>query len=336
MEGVNFLFRTLCTVTILFSISAYATEKKLIVDHDGGADDAMAIFLALLNEKYFDGPEVVAITTTHGNVDENQVFYNTQRILNVAQRPDVPIYRGSPSALIRDFPSDLYFGYDGLGDNTTTVEPIAAQKENAAEALIAFSKKLKGGLTIVTLGPLTNIALAMKLDADFMSRLSQIFIAASYIYTDNIPQKVEFNVKMDIEAYYIVVENGLLDKVTLIPSTTVKSYLNLGKVWRLDILGKIQSNVIKAMNVYERISLSRSNDWHPLDAAAMSIVLNAMIVGEVKYTWNYLNLCGNRRGMTENNFNFKTPNAKIIYTLKKEAYRVFLLKIFSADVESEN
>ncbi|VVC97556.1 unnamed protein product [Leptidea sinapis] len=234
---------------------AYATEKKLIIDHDGGADDAMAIFLALLNEKYFDGPEVVAITTTHGNVDENQVFYNTQRILNVAQRPDVPIYRGSPSALIRDFPSDLYFGYDGLGDNTTTVEPIAAQKENAAEALIAFSKKLK----------------------------------------DNIPQKVEFNVKMDIEAYYIVVENGLLDKVTLIPSTTVKSYLNLGKVWRLDILGKIQSNVIKAMNVYERISLSRSNDWHPLDAAAMSIVLNAMIVGEVKYTWNYLNLCGKYR-----------------------------------------
>ncbi|KAI8430296.1 hypothetical protein MSG28_000608 [Choristoneura fumiferana] len=56
---------------------------KLIIDHDGGADDAMAIFMALIYEQYFNGPKVIGLTTTHGNVDETQSFYNSQRFLSI-------------------------------------------------------------------------------------------------------------------------------------------------------------------------------------------------------------------------------------------------------------
>ncbi|XP_045515020.1 probable uridine nucleosidase 2 [Pieris brassicae] len=309
---------------------------KLVIDHDGGADDAMAIFMALLNEKYFNGPNVVAITTVHGNVDEPQVFNNTQRILSIADRRDIPIYRGSKTALIKSAPSDFYFGRDGLGDNETTVfKPIEAQTDVAAIALIKLSQKYRDALTIVTLGPLTNLALAMKLDPEIISRISQTYVAASYIKSQGL-NKIEFNIKMDVEAYYIMIENGKADKITIIPSTQVKQYLNLGKAWRRDVLGTINTDIVRSLNTFERISMALTEDWMPLDPSAMAIVLEPSLVLEKKLTNTSVFLCGKLRGRTTFNFKSKYPNARVIISAEKNVYQHFLIKIFSANINDQN
>ncbi|CAK1548706.1 unnamed protein product [Leptosia nina] len=323
----------------LFIVSmstANAFGPKLIIDHDGGADDAMAIFMALLNEKYFNGPKIVAISTVHGNVNESQAFQNTQRILSIAGRRDIPIYRGAGSALVIDVPTDRYFGIDGLGDNDTTkYEPIEAQSDVAAIALINLSKKYSDALTIVTLGPLTNIALAVKLDPDFISRISQAYIAAGYVYTNGLT-KIEFNVKLDVEAYYIVIENGSSDQITLIPSSQIKQYLNVGRKWRRDTFGVIDTDIVRSLNDFERISMAQSKDWNLLDPAAMALVLEPSLVLEKKLTRNKVYLCGKLRGKTSNDFKTKSPNARLVYSADKDAYQDFLMKIFSAEINDQS
>ncbi|XP_050350330.1 uncharacterized protein LOC126773422 [Nymphalis io] len=311
-------------------------KRKLIIDHDGGADDAMAIFMALLYEKYYDGPEVIALTTTFGNVDEDQSYNNSQRILTVADRKDVPIYRGSTRALIGEFPPDYFFGYDGLGDNNTDIyEPIAAQKEHAVFGLIELSKKYSGELVIVTLGSLTNIAMAIRIDPSFMSRLSHIYVAAGHIYGDDFKEP-EFNANMDVESYYIVTESGTSEKLTIIPFSQIRLYQKINKEWRIDVLGSIDTKIMRAQNNYERVSLSVSTNWCLLDPSAMAIALDeTLIVQETRFSNNSIILCGDQRGVNTNDFTTTNDsNARVIYEVSKEPYKKMLYDLFSAELRT--
>ncbi|XP_045761225.1 probable uridine nucleosidase 2 [Maniola jurtina] len=311
-------------------------KPKLIIDHDGGADDAMAIFMALLYEKYYNGPEVLALTTTHGNVGEEQTYNNSQRILSVANRRDVPIFRGSAEALISGVPMDYYFGVDGLGDNnfTKTFMAIAAKKEHAVFSLINLSKKYKDKLVVIALGSLTNIALAIRIDPDFVSRLSQLYVAAGHIYGENFTEP-EFNAAMDVEAYHIVVNSGDPDKLTIIPYSQILTYQIISKDWRENVLGSIKTKIMQAQNSFERISFASDSFWSLLDPSAMAVALKeTAVVEETVYTHNSIILCGDQRGINTNNFTSKEEaNARLIFRVNKEPYKQFLYKLFSSDLE---
>ncbi|XP_050684719.1 uncharacterized protein LOC126979448 isoform X1 [Leptidea sinapis] len=303
---------------------------KIVIDHDGGADDAIAILIALINEKYFSGPNVVALTTVHGNVNESQVFINSQRILDVADRSDVPIYRGSAEPLISGIMSDFYFGFDGLGDNEIeTFKRTEAQLEHAALGLIELSKKYSGELTIVAIGALTNIALAIRLDPEFIQRLAHLYIGAGHIYSERF-NKPEFNAAMDVEAYEIALSDSTPDDVTLLPFSQVLQDLDIDKNWRTDVLGAIPNNIVRSLNAFERVSLQSSANWSLLDPAVMAIVLEKSIVDETKCSLNSIILCDEYRGINTNNFTSETPNSEVVYKLNKENYKKFLLEIFSA------
>ncbi|CAH2238183.1 jg13017 [Pararge aegeria aegeria] len=312
-------------------------KQKLVIDQDGGADDAMAIFMALLYEKYYDGPTVVALTTTHGNVGEEQTFNNTQRILSIADRRNVPIFRGTTKALIAGIESDYYFGYDGLGDNVTaSYKAIAAEKEHAVFALIQLSKKYKGKLTVVALGSLTNIALAIRIDPDFVSRLSQLYVAAGNIYDQDFT-KPEFNAAMDPEAYQIVVNSCKPDKLTIIPFSPILKYQKISNEWRTDVLGSIRTKIMRAQNQFEQISIKSTSFWSLLDPSAMAIVLEeCTVVEEALYSNNSIILCGDSRGINTNKFTtLEEANARIIVKVKKEPYKKFLYNLFSSDLEGK-
>ncbi|XP_045450978.1 probable uridine nucleosidase 2 [Melitaea cinxia] len=319
------------------SIAVPSSSKlKLVIDQDGGADDAMAIFMALLNEKYYNGPKVIAITTTHGNVGEDQVFNNTQRILTVADRRDIPIYRGNKKSLIIDSESDYFFGYDGLGDNgIDTFESIRAQKEPAVIGLIELSKKYSGSLVVVALGTLTNIALALRSDPKFLSRLSHLYVGAGNIYSDNSTEP-EFNAHMDVESYYIVANESIPDKVTIIPYSQIRKYQTISKDWRLNVLGSIDTKIMQAQNQFEQRSISVVTSWCLLDPAVMGIVLNGTsIVTESRYSNNSIILTGDQRGINTNDFTTKDEaNARVIYEVSKEPFKQLLYNLFSAELST--
>ncbi|XP_004923030.1 uncharacterized protein LOC101746887 isoform X2 [Bombyx mori] len=306
------------------------TEARILIDHDGGADDSLAIFTALLYEEKFNGPKVIGLTTTHGNVNEDQVYVNSQRILGVANRRDVPIYRGCSEPLIGGSVSDFYFGNDGLGDHENVeYQSIAAEKEHAVFRIIELSKLYPGNLEIIAIGPLTNIAMAVKIDPFFLSRLSRLVIGAGYIYSDDYKEP-EFNVDMDVEAYHIVTRSASPDIVTILPFSQVRTWLNISNEWRKQTLGSINTDIMKAQNSYERKSLSKSRCWSTLDPAVVAIALDETIAEETVFSNNSVVLCGSNRGVVLNDFGSE-PNVKLWYRLNMQKYKQFLLRVFSVE-----
>ncbi|XP_026331330.1 probable uridine nucleosidase 2 [Hyposmocoma kahamanoa] len=317
-------------------------DNKLIIDNDAGGDDALAIFIALLYEKYFQGPQLIALTTANGNTNEDNVFINNQKILNVAKRRDVPIYRGCKESLVITPQSSQYYGEDGLGNNGEVLtDPLPVQNEGAVLTLINLSKKYPGNITVVTIGTLTNIALAIKLDPEFLGRLNHLYIGGGHIYSEKYPS-AEFNVRMDAEAYHIVVEHATPDKVTIVPFSQIKEHLTIDMDWRRDTLGGLDTDIIRAQNIYEDVALKKKMDkWDSLDPATVSVALSNMSTGpgkpdfvtEYKYSKSGIILCGDKRGINTNTFVRKEDaNVRIAYSFDMEMYKSFLFHLFSADV----
>ncbi|KAJ8733770.1 hypothetical protein PYW07_014321 [Mythimna separata] len=337
MLNLKTVFVILLVCACVHCLSTEEKKPKVVIDNDAGGDDAMAIFLALLYEKYFDGPELLALTTGNGNTNEDNVYYNNQRILKVAERDDVPIYRGSKVSLVTTpIVDDDYYGIDGLGDSGISYpDLVPAKTENAVNALIEYSKTYEGDLTVITIGTLTNVALAIRLDPAFLSRLKHLYIGAGHIHNDENPSP-EFNAHVDVEAYHVVAQNASPDKVTVVPFSQIKQYLNISKDWRENHLGAIDTEIMKAQNKFEKVALDVEPSWQALDPAVVSLFLRPDLVKEYKYSKYDIIICGDQRGINTNTFVEKDEaNVRIAYSVKMEEYKTFLLNVFGAE-QSEN
>ncbi|EDO42061.1 predicted protein [Nematostella vectensis] len=177
-------------------------KRKLIIDCDAGVDDAFAIMLALSRED----TEVIAITCVGGNTSLDQVCINVMKTLECCQRTDIPVFKGAGKPLIaKHEPSASHFhGYDGLGDssNLKTPDMSLLQKEHAVDALIRLAND---DVTLVALGPLTNLALASRLDPDFSKRLRKTVIMGGNCEAKGNDGKpcAEFNFHSDPEAAFV-------------------------------------------------------------------------------------------------------------------------------------
>ena len=178
---------------------------KMIIDTDAGVDDAQAIMLALADAQ----AEVLAITTLTGNVHIRQVNPNVLTILEILDR-DVPVYAGIDRPLIQPWEDAAEFhGGDGLG-NFRDRPPLTRrlEDEHAVLALLRLSREYQGEITLVALGPLTNIAAAIRLDPGFPARIKQfVFMGGTIAARGNTPiVTAEYNIYTDPEAAYITLE----------------------------------------------------------------------------------------------------------------------------------
>jgi purine nucleosidase len=134
---------------------------KVIIDTDTGVDDAMAVVHALLDPRL----DVVALTSVFGNVDVEQTTRNTLAILEVLGREDVPVAKGAAKGLVGEpIFSPHVHGADGVGDAALPEPTIQAVDETAAELIVRLAHEQPGELTLVPIGPLTNLALALELE----------------------------------------------------------------------------------------------------------------------------------------------------------------------------
>lgn len=173
---------------------------NIIIDTDPGIDDAVAIMLAVLSSEI----NVLGITTVAGNVPVDKATINTLKILNYVKRLDIPVYKGAHKPIYGELidVSEIH-GDDGLGDVGLNLPLNYKLKDTpAAQYLIKTSKEYSGDLIIVTLGPLTNIALAIMLDPEFVDRIKYfVSMCGSYGVSKygigNVTSKAEFNVYTD-------------------------------------------------------------------------------------------------------------------------------------------
>ncbi|XP_064650180.1 nucleoside hydrolase-like isoform X1 [Lineus longissimus] len=190
------------------------TKRRFIIDTDCGLDDAQAILMALSQ-----GVDVVGITTCSGNTGVDQVCKNVLRVLKLANRLEIPVFKGTSASLLRDTPAcDAYHGKDGLGDVPDSEAPDSrlVKEEHAVNALVRMINQNAGEVTLVCLGPLTNIALAIQMDPSIGSKVKECHImGGNYEAKGNITVSGEFNFRADPEAANIVL-NQLGCPVTLV------------------------------------------------------------------------------------------------------------------------
>jgi len=149
-----------------------ARRRKLLIDTDPGIDDAMAIFYALESPEL----EVVGLTTVFGNADTDVTTRNALGLLEIAQRSDIPVAAGAVKPLAIDYrgPAAVVHGPGGQGSvdlPAPSTKPLAA---DAAHFLIDTVMSSPGQITLVPLGPLTNLSLAMLLEPRFTQHLAEI------------------------------------------------------------------------------------------------------------------------------------------------------------------
>jgi len=176
---------------------------RLIIDTDAGVDDAEAIMLAL----HEPDVTVEAITTLSGNTHIDNVVPNVLTVLDVMEQ-DVPVYRGVDRPLLTELEhADDYHGSDGLGDIPDRQPPSRQIAEgHAVQEIIRRVNAEPGELTLVALGPLTNIALAVQLDPELPQKIKHFTFMGGTIAARGNAGTItsEYNIYSDPEAAFMV------------------------------------------------------------------------------------------------------------------------------------
>ena len=207
---------------------------RLVIDTDPGVDDTHAIMMALAHPQ----ARVEAITTVNGNVGVEKTTANACKILDVLGC-DVPVYAGCARALIAQTHSaDYVHGTDGLGDSGYPASKRRVSPEHAVNALVRLANEAPGELTLVAIGPLTNVAIATRLDPDLPSKYKRLVVMGGAIRAQgNTTPTAEFNTYTDPEAAEIVFDAW--KDFTLVSWETTLAYTFSAE--QLDILMAIQS-----------------------------------------------------------------------------------------------
>ena len=189
-------------------------KKKIILDCDPGMDDSMAIVMACKSEAL----DVLAVTTVNGNYPAEVTCVNALKVLEMIGRTDVPVGKGMVAPMVRATPKDPFsHGADGQAENFLPEPTTPRSPKHAIDLIIDLVKANPGEVTLISTGPMSNIAMAMRKEPEIIPMIKEI-IAISGMFglnkyafancTGDTPQS-EWNVFVDPEAAKIVYESGV-------------------------------------------------------------------------------------------------------------------------------
>jgi purine nucleosidase len=180
-------------------------SKAMLIDTDTASDDAVALITALRSKS----ARVIGITTVAGNVGVQQATRNALYTTELCGA-NTPVYQGAEQPLARRLVTAEWFhGKDGLGDHGYPPPRRPAEKQHAVEAIISLVRS-NPGLVLVTLGPLTNIALALAQAPDLVSNVGRcVIMGGAPCCEGNVTPAAEYNMWVDPEAARMVFRSGL-------------------------------------------------------------------------------------------------------------------------------
>ncbi|GAA0331476.1 nucleoside hydrolase [Actinoallomurus spadix] len=189
---------------------------KILLDCDTGIDDAITL-LYLAHLAKAGEVELVAVGTVHGNVAPEAGALNTLRVLERAGLPGVPVAVGAvrPMAQAVEYASDWH-GKDGLGDTDLPAPAGRPIETTAPEQIIRLGRERPGELTLLAVGPLTNLAIALLLEPSLPTMFREVVVmGGAFDHQGNITSHAEANIWHDPEAAELVFSAGW--PVTLVP-----------------------------------------------------------------------------------------------------------------------
>ena len=210
--------------------------KRLVIDTDPGVDDALALIMAFAAAD----TRVEAVTVVAGNVSLDRTVANACTILDLlgASVSATPVFRGCDRSLLGDRVAATVHGADGLGDCHFPVSARPVEAEHAAVALVRLANESPGERTLVALGPLTNLAVALNLDPDLPAKYRRLVVMGGAVRaTGNMPRpSTEFNVACDPEAAAVVLHRW--PGLALVPWEAAMTHVigldRLRELWSID------------------------------------------------------------------------------------------------------
>jgi inosine-uridine nucleoside N-ribohydrolase len=288
------------------------TPTPIILDCDPGHDDAIALLLAVASPEV----ELIGVTTVAGNQTIDKTTNNALRILELAGRSDIPVYRGADRPFIR--PQDVaahVHGESGL-DGPDLPQPATREQDvHAVDYLANEIRARDGKVTLIPTGPLTNIGLLFALHPD--ARPERIVLMGGSIGEGNRTPAAEFNIWADPEAAQRVFLEGL-DTTMVGLDVTHRAQITDEHTERMRGAGRVGKVVAELMDFYARFHKSRYPDLagapmhdpvcvaHVIDPSLMT-VLDAWIEVDCSggTSWGRTNVDWRHRE------HFGEPNAKV-------------------------
>lgn len=255
--------------------SRSAGPRRIIIDTDPGVDDAFALFLAMTSPEL----KIEAITAVAGNLPLSITLPNALRLVEIAGRTDIPVAAGASAPLARRLVTADVHGENGLAGAEFPAPSLKPVPEQAVDLLRAIIEKNPGEITLVCLGPLTNIALALQADPALAGKIAHITMMGGSISGGNITPAAEFNFYVDPEAADIVFRSGVpiamvgldvTEKVTLTEKHLARIEAGTGPVSKaIAKIGRLELEMAKKRG---------SDGFHMHDPLAMSSLLDSEIL----------------------------------------------------------
>ncbi len=272
--------------------------KHIILDTDPGVDDALAFLLA------FNSPEikVKAVTTVAGNVNHEKAHKNAKKLLEFLGRESVPVCAGAVQPLVKKLShAEEFHGETGLGDSNLPEPRMDTDPRSAVDMIVESADELGGDLTIVAVGPLTNIATAILVDPRLPEKVDKLVImGGAYHLTPyghgNANAEAEFNIWIDPEAAKIVFNSGLSIVAAGLDTTTHPDY-RMGREMFNQIVSK-GNETTELVNDLCRGLVEKYNGFSLHDPQAVAYVVDPSIFTTVKHQVDVECIGEYTRGMT--------------------------------------
>ena len=269
----------------------------LIIDSDPGLDDALAIGLAVARPEL----DLLAVTTVGGNVDVRHCTANALRLLNVFGAANVPVAEGSAGALFGStVRAPEIHGEGGIGKTVLPPSPAKALAEGAVDLIARILREHPEPVVLAPVGPLTNIALLLRLHPELAERIAHVCLMGGSIGDGNTTVSAEFNILADPEAAAIVFESGLPITMMGLDVTHQAVFLTQAAD-RLRALGTKSGAVAAELTDY---ALQREGQWYGTprmsvhDAVAIAHLAVADLVSVAEYDVQVETGSGPARGRT--------------------------------------
>jgi inosine-uridine nucleoside N-ribohydrolase len=228
-------------------------REKIIIDTDAGIDDAMAMFLAIKSDEI----DIVGITTVFGNTYVENSTRNVFAVLAAAERDDIPVAEGAGSPIARAWEprTGKFHGHDGLGGGADQLVRLdsAPLSVSAAQFIVEKIMARPGEITIAALGPVTNLALALRLKPDITKYVKRVvLLGGAFWMPGNATPTAEANFHNDPESAQIVC--GAAWEVTLV-GLNVTTRINMTNAYVEQLCSRhsrITEFIAKTVPFYQR------------------------------------------------------------------------------------